>query len=575
MRKKILCILLSALFVLSLSACGNTTTNSNGTTNPEAGTAVSTVQPADSTAQLSGDDLAFAKFPSPVDVHIGMVIYPTDKTLPEGDSASDNQYTRYLKENYNINVIVDWTAADGNDYNQKASLSIASGKLPDGMVVTDRTYMTKAAASGLLYDITDTFNQYASSQVKQIMDSTKGRGMENASYNGKMVSLPNLTTDADGVHELWIRKDWLDKLKLPVPKTVGDIEKTAKAFIDNKMAGDKTIGIVAPSKNTFSYCTFLKSSSNMGGFDPIFSAMDAYPGYWLNDNGEAVYGTIQPNTKKVLALLADWYQKGLIDPEMGTRDNVADPINSNQSGIFFGPWWNGGYGNLDSFKNDPNANWQAYPVYTDDGKWNVHQKDTGSWYTLISKDAKAEVAQAIVKMNNALVRDESTFDVSVAIGWYPLRNVMAPADESEYEYRELLKVLKGETQPEDYNKPSVYKLLANDAKTIRNVIKPPYDEINVSNYSTENYGDFQRMYSLMIGDRPFSTIPIDKLVYSVTYSQTKTMDMKWANLKKMEDETILKIIVGQSPVDAFDKFVTDWKAQGGDEITAEVQEMIK
>ena len=563
------------LFVLSMSACGSTPADTNNTTTPASGAQASAVQPTGSTGQLSGDDLAFAKFEEPVDVHIGMVIYPTDKTLPEGDSASDNQYTRYLRDNYNINVVVDWTAADGNDYNQKASLSIASGKLPDGMVVTDRTYMTKAASAGLLYDLTDLFNQYASSQVKQIMDSTKGRGMENASYDGKMVSLPNLTTDADGISDLWIRKDWLDKLNLPVPKTVADIEKTAKAFIDNKMAGDKTIGIVAPSKSTPCYSTFLASSGNMGAFDPIFSAMDTYPGYWLNDNGTAAYGTIQPNTKKVLALLADWYKKGLIDPEMGTRDNVGDPINANQSGIFFGPWWNGGYGNLDSFKNDPKANWQAYPVYTDDGKWNVHQKTTGMWYTLVSKDAKPEAAQAIIKMNNALVRDESTFDVSVAIGWYPLRNVMAPADESEYEYKELLKVLKGETKPEDYAKPSVYKLLSNDAKIVKNIINPPYDEINVGNYNTSNYGDFQRMYSLMIGDRPFATIPIDKTVYSVTYSQTKTMEMKWSNLKKLEDETVLKIIVGQSPIDAFDKFVTDWKAQGGDEITAEVQAMIK
>lgn len=55
----------------------------------------------------SGSDPAFMKFPEPVDVHIGMSVSPVDKTLPEGDSAQDNQYTRYLRENFNINVIVD------------------------------------------------------------------------------------------------------------------------------------------------------------------------------------------------------------------------------------------------------------------------------------------------------------------------------------------------------------------------------------------------------------------------------------------------------------------------------------
>ncbi|HBM80217.1 MAG: extracellular solute-binding protein [Clostridiales bacterium] len=565
MGKKILSIILAFLLSLGiLAACSKNSTKN-------------AANKGESTNKLVGDDPAFGKFTNPVDVHIGMSVDPTDKTLPKGDSAGSNQYTRYVKEKYNINIIVDWTAATGNDFNQKVSLSIASGKLPDGMVAADRTYMTKAASSGLLCDITDLFKQYQSSQVKEIMESTQGRAMENASYNGRMVSLPNITVDTDGVHIMWIRKDWLDKLKLPVPKTLSDIEKTAKAFIDNKVAGDKTIGIAGPSKNTFLYCTFLTSSNNMCGFDPVFSAMDSYPGYWLdNGDGTVSYGSISESTKKTLTLLADWYKKGLIDPEMGTRDNVGDPINSNQCGIFFGPWWNGGYGNGDSFKNDPKANWQAYPVYTDDGKWNAHMKTTGSSYTLISKKASEDAVKAILIMNNALVRDEAKFDVSVSIGWYPLRNVMAAANETEYEYKELLKVLKGETKPEDYNKPnSLYKLMYSDATKVQKVIKPPFDNLNVSNFDMSNFGDFQRLYSLMIGDRSFATIPIDKKVYSVTYSQTPTMEVKWANLKKMEDETMLKIIIGQSPVSSFDKFVTDWKSQGGDQITTEVKALLK
>lgn len=578
MKRNMATLLTVLLLGASLAACTNSNGSSNNSSNDlKAPSNTTNTSTNSETPALTGDDLAFSKFPEPVDVHIGMAVDPTDKTLPEGDSVSDNQYTRYLKEKYNINVIVDWTAASGNDFKQKVSLTIASGKLPDGMVVDDRSFMTKAASSGLLYDITDLFQQYQSSQVKDIMASTEGRAMENASYKGKMVSLPNITVDTDGVHVMWIRKDWLDKVSLPVPKTLADIEKTAKAFIDNKLGGDKTIGIAGPSKNSFPYSTFLVSSNNMGGFDPLFGAKDAYPGYWLdNGDGSVTYGTLTDQTKQTLSLLADWYKKGLIDPEVGTRDNVGDPINANQAGIFFGPWWSGGYGNGDSFKNDPTANWQAYPVYTDDNKWNVHMKTTGSTYTLISKNAKPDVVKAILIMNNALVRDEATFDLSVSVGWYPLRNVMAAANETEYEYAELLKVLKGETDPEDYNKPnSLYKLMYADAKKVKDVIKPPFDDLSVGNFSTTNFGDFQRLYSIMIGDRPFTTIPIDKKVYSVTYNQTETMETKWANLKKIEDETVLKIILGQTSLDSFDEFVKDWKAQGGDEIAAEVAELLK
>ncbi|MNJ49553.1 hypothetical protein D3C77_447910 [compost metagenome] len=65
-----------------------------------------------------------------------------------------------------------------------------------------------------------------------------------------------------------------------------------------------------------------------------------------------------------------------------------------------------------------------------------------------------------------------------------------------------------------------------------------------------------------------------KFVNTLTYEQTKTMEKRWSNLSKLEYETFSKIIVGQEPISAFDEFVTKWKAQGGDQITKEIQESL-
>ena len=62
--------------------------------------------------------------------------------------------------------------------------------------------------------------------------------------------------------------------------------------------------------------------------------------------------------------------------------------------------------------------------------------------------------------------------------------------------------------------------------------------------------------------------------YSVFYGQTDSMQKKWSNLKKIEDETFLKIILGTVPIEEFDTFVENWYAQGGTEITQEVTEAI-
>jgi len=48
-----------------------------------------------------------------------------------------------------------------------------------------------------------------------------------------------------------------------------------------------------------------------------------------------------------------------------------------------------------------------------------------------------------------------------------------------------------------------------------------------------------------------------------------------ARLDKMELETLMTIVTGQAPLSRFEQFVKDWKAQGGDKITEEVNAWYK
>ena len=61
-------------------------------------------------------------------------------------------------------------------------------------------------------------------------------------------------------------------------------------------------------------------------------------------------------------------------------------------------------------------------------------------------------------------------------------------------------------------------------------------------------------------------------VYNAYNGQTKTMEAKWANLKKMEEETFSKIIMGKADISEFDTFVKNWKSQGGDQILKEIND---
>ncbi|PYE47858.1 hypothetical protein DFQ00_111157 [Paenibacillus barcinonensis] len=60
-----------------------------------------------------------------------------------------------------------------------------------------------------------------------------------------------------------------------------------------------------------------------------------------------------------------------------------------------------------------------------------------------------------------------------------------------------------------------------------------------------------------------------------TGAATPTMVSKGNLLRRSELETFNKIIYGKLPIDAFDQFVTNWKANGGDQITQEVNDWFK
>lgn len=563
-RKGFALLLLAS--VLMLSACSsNSGGNANGANGGEASSQDAQAAPGD----------PFGKYSAPVTLSVGQQVDPADTTLPAGDTPENNQYTRYIKDNLNIEVEDAFTASPAN-YSQKVGLSISSNDLPDAMIVNAQE-LRLMYNNGQLADLTDAFNQYASPELKRVLQDSNKRALDSVTFDGKIMALPQ-AEDA-GVHEMWIRKDWLDKLGLEPPKTMDDLEKVAEAFVTQDPDGDgkaDTIGIAGPSSNGKMYANFLDSANNLYGFDPIFSAYGAYPGYWVKDaDGNPIYGSITQQTKEALGKLREMYGKGLIDQQMAIRGDSGEPIISGQTGIFFAPWWMG-YGPLtDAVKQNPEANWQAYALPLDaNGQFSPHMSAPAGQFLVVRNNYKNP--EAVIKLQNLLLRDESKFDLSKgAIGFYPVRLALGPSDESEYTVKALRQVLSGEKTPADFNDKPEYKLLQDDLNNIKKVKLEPYDKMDIQYWNpSADWGAWTRLYSLMVGIAPNVDVKMNP-VSSLIYSQTNSMETKWVNLKKLEDETFLKIVVGAVPLDAFDQFVSDWKSQGGDQITSEVAEAVQ
>lgn len=519
----------------------------------------------------NGEVSPFGKYEDPVTVEIVQSINPTI-TMPEGDTVTDNYYTRFIKENMNIDVSVKWSASS-SDYNEKLNLAIAANDIPDVMVVNEQQFR-KLAQSDMLEDLTDYYDTYACDIIKENIDSTDGKALENATYDGQLLGLPNVQVEADGYVLMWIRQDWLDQLGLEAPTNIEELETVAKAFVDNNLGGENTISIVGPTINGAVYNTFL-SINNLNNLDGIFQAFKSFPGYWIQgEDGNVVYGSTTQETKDALAELNKMYEDGILDQELGVRKDADEAWKSGKVGILFSPWWHG-YNVKDGIANDPEMEWKAYAApLADDGKWYAKLGGVGGYYCVVRKGY--EHPEAAILLNNFLRVNEGKFqtETNLDAGYYPGRVVIAASDENSFSVQALWAEMKGEEVSEF--DPLNYKLLQADLDALPGCLEAPYDDLSIEKWNTENTS-FGRLYSLLMGSAAVeeaSEQGIVNKVYSVTYTPTETMERKWTNLKKKEDETFLKIIIGEEPIDAFDTFVEEWNAEGGEEITEEVQALV-
>jgi len=493
----------------------------------------------------------FGKYAEPITMTIGKGVPADDQTLPSGDTVENNQFTRYFEEKLNLKFKAAWIAAIGDAYDQKMALSISSDDLPDAMVVSERELKTMVKA-GQLEDLTTVYEQYASPDLKTMYEATNGKAFETATFKGKLMALPNLNVDEDPIKLLWMRQDWLDKLGLKPPQTVDELVAIAKAFIEQDPDGNgkaDTFGLMGDVNNTFG---------------PLYSAYQAYPGMWLKDDeGKVIYGTTAPQMKEALAKLRDMYAEGLLDKEYAVRKDTMEMVNGGRAGLFMFGSWSTGWGLYDSVKNNPDARWKAYALPLDgSGQYNATQGPVSSQYFVVKKGYSNP--EAVVKYLNLYSNIENDAEATaklingVSASYFPLRATFVEPQIVTNRLNAVQQALDGKLQPDQ---------LRIDQKDV-------YDKVVTNNADPgKDPGSWMYSTSYMVGGGALLS-PMNK-VSGVFYSQTKSMELKWPVLRKMEDEMITQIIMGRKPLDSFEAFVADWKKSGGDQIIKEIEEQLK
>ncbi|MDF2663691.1 MAG: extracellular solute-binding protein family 1, partial [Paenibacillus sp.] len=194
------------------------------------------------------------------------------------------------------------------DYSQQLSLRFASGELGDLIRTPEinSTIHTGAVDQGVFLDLKPLIDKYGPNLKKKIPETAWNS--PRVSQNGKIYGIPVLSgAPADRV--VFIRQDWLDKLKLSTPKTIDDYMKYFELVKKEDMNGN------GDPNDEYGIGMF----DGIAWTDIFSSAFGVTPGLYNLRNGQLTPDIIDPKMKDAISFYKKLYDSGYVNPNLFTR----------------------------------------------------------------------------------------------------------------------------------------------------------------------------------------------------------------------------------------------------------------
>lgn len=568
-KRLFMTVFVAALLVVS--ACSG---SGGGGGSTEAPGAANTPSPASSPAGSGGSGGTDTASPEPEEdldplgkydppIKMTMAMGRSALSFVDGETDGDNRWIWEYEKALGIDVDMLF-AAPSDQYYERLGVTVASGDLPDVFSV-DKVTLTQLVEADLIEDMTEVYEKYATDLLKSIIDlDGNGYAWKQATFDGRLMALPERSASFSG-KMIHIRKDWLDNLGLQPPKTMDDLLEISRAFTYDDPDGngvDDTFG--------------LGISNDLAGWNlDVSGFINGYGGMlrgWVKgDDGKLVYSSTLPAVRNALHKLQELYLDGQIDPEFGVKNIAAvteDGV-AGKYGIAFGSQSTPISPFQQVKKLNPDFDVISVPLVsaTDEPAKAEGALNVNVFYVVRKGYPHPE---AVVKMQNLYA------DI-----WFGSQS---------HRYSEMI---TGDVNGSQHNFFQYAPIKATHQGKNIHIHKRIVDVLNgrlpVSELNTEErtYYDLMTAYDEGRGDesgwaykRVFGEE--SSLAVHVYYLEndlyqnsefyglpTETMQTRWQTLMDMENETFLKIIMGE-PIESFDKFVNDWYNLGGRDITNEV-----
>ena len=336
MMKKLLALLLAAILLLGLAACGaggdpgTETAQTSGKTFEEYHGEMPLVKPGD----------------EPVTITLA-IINDTGVT-----DYKNNAYTKWLEEQTGLNLEFVLFMDNSNAATQIA-LMIASGeRLPD--VIWQVGGINKQQGEtygqdGYFIPLTEYFEKYAYYFRKafelyfpdepELLEQTLRRGA--GADNQPMFAFPSITRGSlsSAMIQAWINQEWLDKLGLEKPTTIDELYNVLVAFRDKDPNGNGKADEIPMMGRVFG------SYSVTDPFNYLTNAFTYYHDvqYFSVENGKLDSPLKSDEFRQMLRFVNKLYKEGLITEQTWTQSwqeikGIINPTNGDPylAGIVFG-----------------------------------------------------------------------------------------------------------------------------------------------------------------------------------------------------------------------------------------------
>ncbi|MDR6554854.1 extracellular solute-binding protein [Paenibacillus qinlingensis] len=444
-------------------------------------------------------------------------LFTSDNSQPP--VAADDSNVLYLEKKTNTDL--DIVTLPHAQYADQLTLKFASGDFPD-VYQSWSGPDSDLVASGKVLELNALIDKYGPNLKKNIPQAS----WDAVSVNGKILAIPQPIAFSGAV--TYVRKDWLDKLGLQVPKTSDELMTVLKAFRDKDPNGNGKKDEIPYSMRE--KLTWGENLFGMWGVNQQWTEV-LY-------NNEVILQNIHPNMKPAISYIKSMVDEKVMDSEFLTNSRAIweQKIRSGVVGMWthsIGLAWQW-QSDLDKALPNEKPNVIAIPTprgtgYT--GPLGTRWSPVGKTYIVMKNTKNPE---AIIKYFDWLMSDEGQMltDLGQEGDSYKKENGKIVVDAAKIEklapFNIMFKLHDTNEAVEEakLNNPVAYGKL----KTAREIASK-------EGYPSESVG-----------------MPPAKESY---------------NIATMYLEATSKILLGKEPIDSFDEFVKTWRKQGGDQMVKE------